>query len=140
MAYRLEWYDRHFVCDDCRNDSAAGYGKLSAVSAKSDWRRARIRSDRRLDLLAREGEAESLDNARSPVRGPIEMRQLSTIANLEPISRSFSEDGLQMANLNKPVPQYFIRPTLLYRSNCSEALGMRVCSIQGRIVAAGTPY
>jgi len=40
------------------------------------------------------------------------MRQLSAIANLEPVSRSFSENGSQMANLNKPVPQYFIRPTL----------------------------
>ena len=58
MAHRLERYDRYSVRDDCRDGSAAGYGKPSAVSAKSDWRRARLRSDRRLDLLAREGEAE----------------------------------------------------------------------------------
>ena len=103
MAHRLERHDRHFVRDDCRNDSAARYGKLSAVSAKSDWRRARIRGDRRLDLLAREGEAEVWITP-SPVRGLIEVRQLSAIANLEPVSRSFSEGGSQMANGNDPVP------------------------------------
>ena len=53
MAHRLERYDRDFVCDDYRDDSSAGYGKLSAVSVKSYWRRARIHSDRRIDLLVR---------------------------------------------------------------------------------------
>ena len=48
------------------------------------------------------------------MQDPIEMRQLSAIANLEPVSRSFSEDGSQVANLNKPVPKYFIHTTLLY--------------------------
>jgi len=48
----------HRKSDLPHDDLCVAYGKLSTVSAKSDWRRARIRGDRRLDLLAREGEAE----------------------------------------------------------------------------------
>src|ERR1051325_4457380 len=58
MVHRLERHDHHFVCDGYRNDSAAGYGKLSPVSAESNWWGARVRGDRRIDLLARQGEAE----------------------------------------------------------------------------------
>src|SRR5439155_25938415 len=53
MADWLERYDRHLVCDDYRDDPSAGYGRLSAISVKGHWRGARIRSDRRIDLLAR---------------------------------------------------------------------------------------
>src|SRR5438552_675194 len=62
MAHRLERYDRHFVCDDYRDDSSSGYRRLSALSVKSYWWRARIRFDRRLDLRVRAFEEKTHGN------------------------------------------------------------------------------
>src|SRR4030095_3101140 len=85
MAYRLERDDRHAVCDDYRDDPSAGYGKLSAVSVKGEWRVARIHVNRRIDLLARSLQntktyrCKTLDDG-SPAQCGIEGRQLSLTA------------------------------------------------------------
>ena len=79
MAHRLERHDRDLVCNDYRDDSSTGYGRFSAVSAKGNWRSARIHSDRRIDLLARPFEEEIVyDSALAPLKGLANRRSTET--------------------------------------------------------------